>query len=353
MFNSKRRANELAPLTLNDFRKFKASQPSKNPLGTVSSKPAIDNSKVQKQGSVNSPLSIFKTPSEAQKSFVPSEDENKVKADNTAEAVVVVEEEEEEVQRLALRVSSTLGVSAERTERIVSFALAADAKDVEENRDEEEKEFEDDEEEEDIEITAQMSIFDEKTFESTEENLKYMEETYGFFIPDKEFLTDLEGFIVYLGSKVRIGGLCLYCQKQLTPGRPCQNHMINKSHCKITYEEDIDMDEYEDFYDFSASWEEDGEEIEYDSDGEPIEKCLEISRIGELILPDGRTVGHRDLRIYYKQKYRTQDTRPSVLAQKREELLRLESIFGGLNMSQNEIQRLTDAQVTSALKATD
>ena len=79
-------------------------------------------------------------------------------------------------------------------------------------------------------------------------------------------------------------------------------------------------------------------------------RTLEVSDIGELVLLDGRKVGHRDLNTYYKQNYKPTDNRPSILAQKREELLRLESMFGALKMDPSSIERLSDAQVVSLIR---
>ena len=79
-------------------------------------------------------------------------------------------------------------------------------------------------------------------------------------------------------------------------------------------------------------------------------RTLEVSDIGELVLLDGRKVGHRDLNTYYKQNYKPADNRPSILAQKREELLRLESMFGALKMDPSSIERLSDAQVVSLIR---
>ena len=43
----------------------------------------------------------------------------------------------------------------------------------------------------------------------------------------------------------------------------------------------------------------------------------------ELVLMDGKHVGHRDYRRYFKQRYRPEDTRESTLAERREHKERL------------------------------
>ena len=211
-------------------------------------------------------------------------------------------------------------------------------------------EEEEEEEEEEIEVlpvAPEISIFDTKKFDTVDECVAYMATTYGFFIPDVEYLVDLEGFLQYLGEKVKLGGFCLYCQKQFRAGRPCQNHMKSKSHCKIAFEDGIDMEEFEDFYDYTSSY----EGIPEDEDGNM--KQVEISSIGELVLLDGRVAGHRDFRVYYKQRYRPEETRPSVLAQQREELERLGMKFGtsmgGPRINREEMNAMSDTQVMTML----
>lgn len=197
-------------------------------------------------------------------------------------------------------------------------------------------------------IAANISIFDDKEFETTDECVQYMATTFGFFIPDVEFLVDRDGLLMYLSEKVKLGGYCLYCQKIYTPGKPCQNHMVSKSHCKLRYENGIDGEEFEDFYDFSASYE-DMEDVEFDEDGNVVEGGMTISSTGEMVLADGRILGHRSFRQYYKQHYRPADTRAPILAQQREELLRLGGKFGGMKFLPEEVETMEDMQVMHLL----
>jgi pre-60S factor REI1 len=197
-------------------------------------------------------------------------------------------------------------------------------------------------------IAANISIFDDKEFNTTEECVNYMATKFGFFIPDAEYLVDLDGLLEYLGEKVKLGGYCLYCQKIFAPGKACQNHMTSKSHCKLRYENGIDGEEFEDFYDFSASYE-DVDDVEFDEDGNVLAGGPEIASTGEMVLADGRILGHRDFRVYYKQHYRPADTREPVLAAQREELLRLGGKFGGMKFDSEEVERMEDMQVMAML----
>jgi len=223
-----------------------------------------------------------------------------------------------------------------------------------EDEDEDEEEEEEDPVQEWIELPVgpKISIFDNKTFDSSEECLKHMSDTFGFFIPDRENLQDLDGLLEYLGEKVKRGGLCLCCQKQFTPGWSCINHMIDKSHCKISYEEDDDFDELEDFYDFESTFEDVNSDEEEEDDDETVggvRRTLKVSHIGELVLVDGRLAGHRDLRRYYKQYFAPVEDRPCVLAVRRENLLklgyeRLGSDVSASNLSDVQIMRMIEVQ---------
>jgi pre-60S factor REI1 len=196
-----------------------------------------------------------------------------------------------------------------------------------------------------------ISIFDDHEFSCTDDCLSYMCTNFGFFIPDAEYLSDLDGLLSYLGEKVKLGGYCLYCQKQFAPGRATQNHMVSKSHCKLAYDDEIDGEEYDDFYDFSASYEDiDDDEVELDEDGNVIDGEMQVTHLGELKLPSGRTVGHRDFNRYYKQYHKPEESRPDVLAQQREELLRLGFKFGGANfLSEGDVAGMNDTDVMTSL----
>lgn len=195
------------------------------------------------------------------------------------------------------------------------------------------------EEEEQPEINPCQSLFDSKISKSPEANLEYMTNKYSFYLPDSEYCIDLEGLLGYCSEKIRIGNICLYCQKMFKSGEGVMKHMRDKRHCKILYEAGKDLDEFGVFYDFSeankeflgsskedAMEEEEGdEEWEDVSDDEDMEDededmdddddlyaayekeitthGFDITPLGELVFPDGRIVGHRGLARYYKQRF--------------------------------------------------
>jgi hypothetical protein len=140
--------------------------------------------------------------------------------------------------------------------------------------------------------------------------------------------------------------------------------MMSKSHCKVAYQEGVDEDEFEDFYDFSSSYQKkkregNGDDDDDDEDeDELVDDTLEISPLGELILTDGRTVGHRAFRKYYRQKHKPIDNRLAVVAQRREEVRRYQSQFRSTDLlhltpshtlNGMDLRRLSDTDIMTLL----
>jgi pre-60S factor REI1 len=163
------------------------------------------------------------------------------------------------------------------------------------------------------------------------------------FLCALEFLVDLEGLLGYSQEKIKLGHYCLYCEKIFPTWQGCQKHMIDKAHTKLRYD-DGSGEELDIFYNFQTDNdrflgttdenemhdgdEEDGWEDVPEEEGDDEEEMyngyqreiarfgLDVTPLGELIFPDGRIVGHRALRKYYKQRARQASTKPSVVAAK-------------------------------------
>jgi pre-60S factor REI1 len=172
-----------------------------------------------------------------------------------------------------------------------------------------------------------------------DDNLTHMSIAHSFFIPDAEYLIDIQGLISYLGEKIAVGNVCIYCNgrgKEFRTLEATRKHMLDKSHCKIAYDSEADRLEISDFYDFTSSYPTDAtkskkskgpssvdEEWEdLDDDGEEVDEILEDSDDSddsddslpdntitygdsnlELILPSGARIGHRNLRRFYPQTF--------------------------------------------------
>lgn len=78
-----------------------------------------------------------------------------------------------------------------------------------------------------------VSFFDNHRSKSLEDNIEYMYKTYGFSIPDVEYLCDPEGFIKYLGAKISEAHMPFYVSglnagsKSFTNLHAVQRHMID------------------------------------------------------------------------------------------------------------------------------
>eukprot|EP00298_Acanthocystis_sp_HF-20_P013933 c20566_g1_i6.p1 GENE.c20566_g1_i6~~c20566_g1_i6.p1 ORF type:complete len:418 (+),score=159.17 c20566_g1_i6:70-1323(+) len=186
-------------------------------------------------------------------------------------------------------------------------------------------------------------LFCNREQNSLQENVNHMAETHGFFIPDLEYLCDLEKFIEYLKDKIFIEYTCLWCDgkgKSFHSAGAAQTHMIDKSHCRILYETSEDWEQYADFYDFnplikelnckrknSQEGQEDEDEYEDNSGDENENNNLNRVKgakptIGldpsqregfKLMLKNGKELVHSDLKVYSKQKLRPNDNRAPII----------------------------------------
>ena len=79
-------------------------------------------------------------------------------------------------------------------------------------------------------LTPEECLFCGHFSETFEANISHMTVAHSFFIPDIEYLVDLEGLIQYLGEKISIGNVCLYCNgkgKGFHSLGAIQKHMVS------------------------------------------------------------------------------------------------------------------------------
>jgi len=220
--------------------------------------------------------------------------------------------------------------------------------------DEDDEEAGEGEEEEGEPIPLLHCLFCAKEFANVAASCDHMLKQHGFFIPFVENLVDLDGLLTYLGEKIGIGHVCLWCNGKGRARYPStaavQQHMKAKSHCKLRLEDDEDEEELMDFYDFDLEEEEDEDEedetMEQAKDGaagsgsaaaDKADKAdknagalvvvssakdaapaprrggggaSSINDAGELVLADGSIVGARQHQRIYKQHIRP--ARPEV-----------------------------------------
>lgn len=167
----------------------------------------------------------------------------------------------------------------------------------------EEEEEEDDEDDETEALGLEECFFCSNIASSVMENVEHMSKTHSFFLPEAEYLIDLEGLITHLGEKVGVGHMCLWCNersKMFYTVDAVRKHMRDKGHCKLMFDGEAAL-EYADFYDYRSSWEDAGAEAPDDVESEAVVSELTENENFELVLPSGATVGHRSLMRYYRQ----------------------------------------------------
>ena len=183
-------------------------------------------------------------------------------------------------------------------------------------------------------ISVTECLFCLKNSNSLEKNLLHMSEKHSFFVPDLEFVTDLDGLLSYLGAKVGQGKMCLWCDEKSKRYRSVEavrKHMNDKGHCKIAFSGGDAIVEFSDFYDYTKTYPE-GEQEDMEVDV----NALDDSGF-ELVLPSGAKVGHRSLARYFRQSLNPD--RQVVLKKANEKMLDHYRSFGMAGLTHKEAKR--------------
>lgn len=190
--------------------------------------------------------------------------------------------------------------------------------------------------------TTSSCLFCNIVSDSLDHNIQHMTKAHGLFIPERVYLIDLEGLIGWLYDRIHDEPHeCLYCHRTKNTAEAVQDHMKDLGHCKIGFEDEVDMIEVGQFYDFSSTYSDDedvnGGEDETMSNDEGWEDDSSVASDGlneeieeggaalpkkhlpksdsqrkdhalvlddELYLPSGKVAGHRSLAKYYRQNLR-------------------------------------------------
>eukprot|EP00043_Microstomoeca_roanoka_P007527 m.72438 g.72438 ORF g.72438 m.72438 type:complete len:500 (+) comp13858_c0_seq1:794-2293(+) len=240
-------------------------------------------------------------------------------------AKVAKQEEEKKKKMAAQPTKAPLPHSTENLVSAVSQQLRVDAAppsamDItqpQEPQEPQEPEAEAEEEEPVLELIDCM--FDTYRADTFEENLAYMSEKHGFFVPHLEYVDDLQGLIRYLQVKVGNYFTCIYCNKQCSGLEAVRQHMADKGHKQVDYSEEGQL-EICDYYDFSSTYP-DNEQLTDEQRSASLDMVPVQDNSGaikmvaglELALPSGHNLGHRAMQRYYKQRFKKEDTRESVV----------------------------------------
>jgi pre-60S factor REI1 len=79
------------------------------------------------------------------------------------------------------------------------------------------------------------------------ESLEHMQKLHGLYIPDQEYLIDMESLLSYLHVIIFEFNECIYCGVRRGTAEGVQHHMKDRQHCRIHVEESGDL---ADFYEF-------------------------------------------------------------------------------------------------------
>jgi len=156
------------------------------------------------------------------------------------------------------------------------------------------------------------------TNSSFQENLSHMKSAHNLIIPLEKYLTDYEKCFKLIAQKIFTYKACLGCDYQnFSTLISLQNHMIDTNHFYIN---DEDLEEHlSSFYDIKKLSQIDDIGIKLTkqykilklklnikSNNEEEEEDLEPFELpnGELLTNDGKVLGNKIYKIYYKQKVR-------------------------------------------------
>ena len=183
-----------------------------------------------------------------------------------------------------------------------------------------------------------------------------MSTVHGLFIPDQEYLVDLAGLVAFLGEKVAVANVCLWCNgrgRGLRSLEAVRRHMLDKGHTQLAYDAEEDRLELAEYYDFRPSY------PDYDPSrqkDETDEKDVDMRSVAdiqfgdneyELVLPSGARIGHRALKVYYNQRLDVVDEQES---EKRGRSFESTAVVLRREQEQQALARMTGPMLREAKK---
>jgi len=163
-----------------------------------------------------------------------------------------------------------------------------------------------------------QSLFDSHISISFESNAMYMKERFGFSVPMLDRLSDPHALFAYLQEKISRCYLCIFCNHMFNSVHACRQHMIDTAHCKFDFDHDVSSREF------------------YDMKNDAAAVTTEVN--GHLVLKNGTRLAHRDLKRYYKQHIRPEDTRLSVVANRRQQNILRQRMRGSSRRMQQKME---------------
>jgi pre-60S factor REI1 len=148
-------------------------------------------------------------------------------------------------------------------------------------------------EDEEEQFNPQKCLFCNSQATSLDVNMAHMSYAHSFFIPNAEYLIDLESLLSYLFIILSDFHECLYCGSIKSNKLAVQDHMRGKGHCKVDLEDEGHA--LKQFYDFAGDADSDKESQDVEED------VTLVPEEDELRLPLGKRLGHRSRARYFRQ----------------------------------------------------
>ena len=111
-----------------------------------------------------------------------------------------------------------------------------------------------------LEVQLNQCLFCNLVSEDVPTNMSHMFKQHGMYVPEKEYLVDLEGLLSYLHEKIHDDHQCLFCGQLKHTATGIQTHMRDRGHCMIPYSNEEEMLEVGQFYDFRSTYSDDEED---------------------------------------------------------------------------------------------
>ncbi|KAF4553035.1 C2H2 type zinc-finger-containing protein [Elsinoe fawcettii] len=130
-----------------------------------------------------------------------------------------------------------------------------------------------------VEVRLNQCLFCNAPSENVDKNLTHMSKQHGMFIPERDYLVDLQGLLSHLHEIIFDLHECLYCRQVKTTAVGAQTHMRDRGHCMIPYSTEAEQLDIGDYYDFRSTYS-DEEEEEEEEDEEPVRRRSSGVKLG-------------------------------------------------------------------------
>ncbi|CCE61899.1 hypothetical protein TPHA_0B02270 [Tetrapisispora phaffii CBS 4417] len=100
-----------------------------------------------------------------------------------------------------------------------------------------------------------------------ERNIKHMFSKHGLYLPERSYLVDVSGLLMFLIEVIVVNYQCLCCPFRGNSLEGIRAHMNSKRHCRLPYETTQEKNMFKDFYDFSSLEERNREIIRKPTEG--------------------------------------------------------------------------------------